>query len=151
MFPFLIKYKKILNQDFNLIENENILKTIKGNLKRNGVDRISISNGSILNFENDFFAIRPGLNWNIWEGISKGKIEIVKNQQIREVSYLFNTSRFFIIGLTAGVFIGIVSKMVWPGFFAFTVLGLLNWTISIIRHRVNFNDLLNEVLRNNKN
>jgi hypothetical protein len=112
MFPFLIKYKKILNQDFDLIENENILKTIKENLKRSGVDRISISNGSTLNFENDFFAIRPGLNWDIWEGISKGQIEIVKNQQIREVSYLFNTSRFFIIGLTAGVFVGIISKMV---------------------------------------
>jgi uncharacterized membrane protein len=40
--------------------------------------------------------------------------------------------------------------MVWPGFLAFTVLGLLNWIISIIRHRVNFNDLLKEVLRNKK-
>jgi len=151
MFPFLIKYKKTLNSNFDLIDNEVLLKSFKENLKRDGVDRIFIENNSILRYENDFFAIRPGWNWNIWVGISGGQIEIIEEDNKRKVTYLFNTSRFFIIGALAGIAFGLFSKMILIGLFAFSFLGLLNWIISISRHRANLSSLLNEVMRNNKN
>ena len=150
MFPFLIKYKKTLNSNFDLIENEVLLKSFKENLKRDGVDRIFIENNSTLRYENDFFAVRPGLNWNIWVGISGGQIEIIKDEDKRKVTYLFNTSRFFIVGAIAGIAFGLFSRMILIGLFAFSFLGLLNWIISILRHRENFSSLLNEVIRNNK-
>jgi hypothetical protein len=150
MFPFLIKYKKALNSNFDLIDNETLLKGFKENLKRGGVDRIFIKNNSILRYENDFFAIRPGWNWNIWVGISGGQIEITKDENKRKVTYLFNTSRFFIVGAIAGIAFGLFSKMILIGLFAFSFLGLLNWIISISRHRANFSELLNEALSNNK-
>lgn len=83
MFPFIIKYTKTLNSNFDLISNEILLKSFQENLKSDGVDRIKIENNSILKYENDFFAIRPGLNWNIWVGICCGKIEI-KQKKIKK-------------------------------------------------------------------
>ncbi len=76
MFPFIIKYTKTLNSNFDLISNEVMLKSFQENLKSDGVDRINIENNSILKYENDYFAIRPGLNLNIWVGICCGRIEI---------------------------------------------------------------------------
>jgi hypothetical protein len=151
MFPFIVKYKKTLNNDFDLISNKTILTSFEENLKRDGVDKLSIVNDSILNFKNYFFAIRPGLNWNIWVGISNGKIEIEKSGTYREVTYLFNTSRFFIIGLLSGFFFWSFSKEFLAGLLAFTVIGVISWIISIIRHRINLNVLLDEVIRNEKN
>ncbi|WP_075604012.1 hypothetical protein [Saccharicrinis aurantiacus] len=151
MFPFVIKYKKTLNSNFDLIENEVLLKSFKEKLKRDGVDRIFIENNSSLSYKNNFFAIRPGLNHNIWAGISGGQIEIIKSKEKRKISYLFNTSRFFIVGGIAGIAFGLFSKMILVGLFAFSSLGVLNWIISISRHRVNLSSLLNEVIRNNKN
>ena len=151
MFPFLIRYNKILSSNFDLIDNQVILKSILENLKRDGVDRLFIENNSVLKFENDFFAIRPGLNGNIWVCISGGKIEIIKDQNKRKVTYLFNTSRIFIVGAIIGILLGLFSKDILDGLFAFSFFGLLNWIISISRHRVHFSSLLSEVLRNNKN
>jgi len=151
MFPFTLKYKKTLKSDFDLINNETMLKSFQENLKRDGVDRTFIENNSTLRYENDFFAIRPGLNWNIWVGICCGQIEISQNENKKSVTYLFNTSRFFIVGLIAGIAFWLFSKEIFAGLFAFSVLGLLNWIISISRHRAHLSNLLNEVLRNNKN
>lgn len=151
MFPFTIKYKKTLSSNFDLIENETILKCFQENLKRNGINRIFIEDNSILKYKNDFFAIRSGLNWNIWVGISGGRIEFIETQNKRIVIYIFDTSRFFIIGLITGVVFVLFSKMILAGLFAFSVLGLLNWVISISRHRLNFSDLLNEVLKDKNN
>ena len=148
MFPFLIKYNKTLNSNFDLIDNEVLLKSFKENLKRDGVDRIFIENNSTLRYENDFFAIRPGLNWNIWVGISGGQIEIIKDKDTRKVTYLINTLRFFIVGAIAGIAFGLISKMIVVGLFAFSFLGLLNWIISISRHRFNFSSLLNKIITN---
>jgi len=151
MFPFIIKYTKTLNSNFDLISNEIMLKSFQENLKSDGVDRIKIENNSILKYENDFFAIRPGLNWNIWVGICCGHIEIKQRGNKKIVTYLINTSRFFIVGLIAGIIFWLFSKFIIAGLFAFTVLGLLNWIISISRHRAHLSSLLNEVLRNNIN
>jgi hypothetical protein len=142
---------KTLNSDFDLIDNGTMMKSFQENLKRGGVDRITIENNSILKYENDFFAIRPWLNWNIWDGICCGQIEITQNENKKAVTYLFNTSRFFIVGLIAGVAFWLFSKIIFAGLFVFSVLGLLNWIISISRHRAHLSSLLNEVLRNNKN
>lgn len=150
MFPFIIKYTKTLNSNFDLISNEIMLKSFQENLKSDGVDRIKIENNSKLKYENDFFAIRPGLNWNIWVGICCGQIEIKQREDKKVVTYTFNTSRFFIIGLIAGIAFWLFSKFIIAGLFAFTVLGILNWIISILRHSANFSSLLSEVLRNNK-
>lgn len=79
----------------------------------------------------------------------KDRNQTKENKKV--VTYLFNTSRFFIVGLIAGIAFALFSKMILIGLFAFSFLGLLNWLISILRHRMNFSDILNEVLRKNKN
>jgi hypothetical protein len=151
MFPFIVKYKKPLHQDFGHIDDDTILKSFIENLMKEGVDRISIKNTSLFLYENAFLSIRPGLSWNIWVGVSRGQIEIIKTQNTRVVSYMFNTSRFFILGLIAGLLIGLITQTFWIGLLGFTVLGVLNWGISIIRHWLNFSDLLNKILIDNKN
>jgi hypothetical protein len=150
MFPFTVKYSKILNINFDLIENETMLKCFEKNLKKDGVDRTHIEKDSILTFENDLFAIRPGLNWNIWEGIRKGNLEIVKTENKRVLIYTFDTSRFLIGGLFAGITFGLFSKMFLIGLIAFAFLGLFNWLIAIARHRYKLSELLNEVLEENE-
>ena len=147
MFPFIIIYKKTLNSDFDLINNGNLLNSFQEQLKKDGVDKISMENNSILKYKNDFFSIKPGLNWNIWVGICCGQIEVKQGSNTREVIYSFNTSRFFIVGLIAGIIFSLFFKMIFPGLFAFFVLGVLNWILSISRHRAKLSSLLNNTLK----
>ncbi len=146
MFPFIIKYKKTLSSVYKAVENEAILKYFEQRFKSGGVDYTSIERNTVLTFKNELFAIRPNLNFNKWTGISGGQIMITQEQNKRTVTYEFNTSRFFIIGAIAGLIFGLTSKMLLAGVFGFSFLGLLNWLISIIHHRLYFSSLLNKAL-----
>ncbi len=146
MFPIIIKYSKTLSGDFDTIANQKILDCAKEYLKRDGVDHIDIIDESVLKFNNDFFAIRPGLNWNIWVGIWRGQISIEKLDSKRKIRYRINTIRFWIIGLLTGLLFGLITKLLWVGLLAFGVMGLLNWTISVVRHYFNLTGLLTDII-----
>lgn len=151
MFPFEIKYEKPLNSQFDSISNETILEYFEQNLKDGGVDETYIEENTILRFKNDYFSIRPGLNWNIWEGIRKGSFEIIMKENQRIMIYSFNISKliipFTLIGLFSGVFTIIMSIGVGLFFFAWT---LLPWLTIFLRHKNKLTSLLDEVLEDSE-
>lgn len=151
MFPFEIKYEKPLNSQFDSISNETILEYFEQNLKDGGVDETYIEENTILRFKNYIFSIRPGLNWNIWEGIRKGSFEIIMKENQRIMIYSFNISKliipFTLIGLFSGVFTIIMSIGVGLFFFAWT---LLPWLTIFLRHKNKLTNLLDEVLEDSE-
>ena len=152
MFPFTIQYRKILDDHFDSISNENILKCFKQNLKKGGVDRIYIEDNSILRFENAYFAIRPGLNWSIWEGIRRGSFEILKNENQRILIYTIKISKliipFFLFGLAIGLFAIMMS--IGAGLLILAWICLLPWLTKVLRHKYKLLSLLDEVLKENE-
>lgn len=152
MFPFIVKYKKPLDSRFNSISNEDILNCIREFLEENYVDRIFIEDNLTIRYENDYlFSKRMFMFWNIWDFIFSGKITIEVNQEKRSLVYLFNTSGTFIFGAIIGSALTLFTHEVIVGICGFAFAGLLNWLILIERHHMNLSNVLNEVLKNNKN
>lgn len=150
MFPFIITYSITLKPDYDRFSNQQIFESLRQDLKSDGVDRVIVDSESKLLFNNDFFSIRPGLNWNIWVNVSSGYFEI-KSMDTKRVIYLvINVSEIFIIGFIAGLLFGLISKIWWFGAIAFGFLGILNWLITFIRHKFNFIHLVDGIKNNLK-
>lgn len=147
MFPFTITYRRTLDRRFDEIDTKSILNSFKENLQRKGVSKITNETDSKLTFKIDFFSSKPGVNWNIWVGINRGKIEMEESTGKRTVIYEFNTSQIFIAGFVGGVLFWIVSQMWWAGCFAFGIFGLFNWIVTLVRHDDNLTGVLNKILQ----
>jgi len=143
MFPITVKYKRTLSTDYDKIDNYTILENFRKELEKDGVNYISITNNSI-KFKNNLFSIKPGLNWNKWQGIRKGYIEISENNNKREIIYCINTSQIWIVGTIAGL-IGLslaIKGIFIVAFVLFGFLGIFQWLITIIRHSTNLSYIL---------
>ena len=147
---FRIKAELFLNEEFNNISNETLFKETYNFLKKEGVDRIKIKNNEKLFLENDFFAIRPGLNWNIWVGIDSGEIQIkfdeLKNR--KKIIYSVSFSRMFWTLLIISVIGGLVTTKIY-GIGAIIGIGLflLNIPIVYIRHKTHIIDIASQLDR----
>ena len=147
MFPFEIKYEKPINSQFDSISNETILEYFEQNLKDDGVDETYIEENTILRFNNYYLSIRPGLNWNIWEGIRKGSFEIIMKENQRIMIYSFNISKLIIPFTLFGLSITVLSIGTSIGFGLFTFAWtLLPWLTILLRHKNKLTNLLDEVL-----
>ena len=145
MYLIPIKYRKTIPSIYDSIDNQSILNHINSDLKRGGVTKLVMKSECILEFRNAFFAIRPWLNWNIWNGVRGGKFEIKTERGIRRIVYQFDTSLVLILGFLIGVFCGIISQLIWIGVIAFVLLGLLNWIIMLIEQKVKLRNLIKSI------
>jgi hypothetical protein len=154
MFPFRIRFQTKFSSESFVISDQTILDSLKEELKRTGVDEISITDKSTLEFKNllihDFISLRPGLNWNIWVGISYGKFIINTISNSRGITYEFDTYRILTFGLIFALLVGLGSKSFTEGLFVFGFLGVLPWFISVLRHRFNFPNLIDSILKSYK-
>lgn len=148
MFPLEIIYKKQLNEKFESCSSEMIINAFEIDFKESGVSKLRSENdGKKLIAEIELFAIRPGWNWNRWNGIGKSSIEIVETiKNDREVIYKFNLTRMLVGALIISLFVGIISTLYWIGLLVFGVLGILNWIIKLIQHHSTFNSVFDNII-----
>ena len=151
-FPFEITFKEKITVEIDKCPTSELLEFYKGVYERNGVDSVEISD-NCLKVKNAWigFRIRPGLNWNRWNGVVSAKLEVVENvDKSRTAIYTFNVAKILIIGLIlgigAGVFVGInvrsISLSFWSGLIVFGVLGILNWATALYQHQLAFDDFI---------
>lgn len=135
-FPFEVTYKKKLDEDFNEFSNKQILEFFINDFKESGVNNIRRENDNKVVADIMFFAIRPGLNFNRWVGVSQGSVQIneTEGDSTRIVIYRFNQTRLFVIAIIASIFFWIISQEWWVGLFAFVGLGFLNWIAKLVQH-----------------
>lgn len=147
MFPFIVKFRKKLSPDYDQIENEVILGTLRKGLKHGGAKVTSIKNNSILKFEK--LSTKSGPMQRLI--FLDCQIRMNMNRDQREILYVSNTSFYWLFGLFIGAAAGIGFKDLSYGLIAFVVLGFGNWAWVLIYQSVFFFELCEKALRDCKN
>jgi hypothetical protein len=151
-FPFEITFKEKMTDEIDKCPTSEMLEFYKGVYERNGVDSVEIIDNSLI-IKNAWigFRIRPGLNWNRWNGVVSAKLEIVENgDKSRTAIYTFNVAKILIIGLIFGIGAGIIVRIdarsislsFWSGLIIFGVMGILNWAIALYQHQLALDDFI---------
>ncbi len=147
---FKISNSKYLKEEFNQIPTEELLSDIDSFLKSEGVDYVFVKGKENLILKNEFFSLRPGLNWNIWIGVASGEIIIHSDKNMNKkiikysVSYLRMVVTLFIIALFGGL-----ATIKLYGIGAILGIGsfILNFPILYFRHKFHLNDIIKHLER----
>ena len=144
MFPFSIKYSKRLIENVSIDDTEVIMNYISDFIKNKSGSDI-ILNGNQLIFSSRLFEIGWGINLNILTPIEKGKFNLISNGNKCILSYEFFMYRLFIIVSLFSIIAGLADSNIWTGLICFAFLGVLNWTIAIIRHQRMFAEIISSI------
>ena len=79
-FPFEIKYKIKLDGDINKFTTLEILDFVRKDFEKSGADSVKLVGDTVF-AENRLLEIRirPGLNWNRWNGIGYAKFQLLES------------------------------------------------------------------------
>lgn len=149
MRPILIKYQRTLDSRFDSIESGEILNYLQKLLKKQGVSSFDFGTDSTLNFRVKHSWLL-GDNWNKWNSIRQGRIEIRESENKRILTYeidiiylIFSSSIFILMGIISSI----IFKTIIPLLFFSLIALLLTWLIAWIRHDDNVTGLLNECIQ----
>ncbi|MCX6335339.1 MAG: hypothetical protein NT092_13745 [Bacteroidia bacterium] len=142
MFPLSVKYsvklkKKVLDSDV-----ERIMKSIKEDIEEKSGEEIVIE-GSTLTYKSRFGGIR--MSYNILKTVEKGIFQLNFDGTMYKLTYEFFMYRIFLLAFISSIVFGIITKKALDGLIFFVVLGLFNWLITIIRHRMMFRDMVSDI------
>ena len=126
MFPFNIKYKRILNSK---ADSRQIFDEIEKELKRLKVDKIQRSHLKI-EFENSFFNGQG--RSHLMAPVDKGYLKLDNN--LKNLEYSLSVVRTFYITTAMALFFGLISQSYWIGIISFLWFFGMNWIITLIRH-----------------
>ena len=149
VFPFEVTYKKRLEGDIKEFSTLEILEFFKKDFEESGVDNVELINDCLI-VKNEWIGvrIRPGLNWNRWNGVVYAKLQIKKDENKNRIAiYTFNVSKILIIGLLAGITVVILGWSVislFDGLIVFGFIGVINWAFALFQHQLSFDDFIHE-------
>lgn len=134
IFPFSIKYSKILTPSFSQNKDKVVLEFIKDFIEKKSGDDIVI-NDRQLTFRSRFF--KSGRwNSNILVPIERGVFKLADKGDRTILTYEFFMYHLFIFVTIFAVFLMTISQHMWVGFIIFLWIGGINWIVTIIRHRL---------------
>lgn len=134
IFPFSIKYSKILTPSFSQNKDKVVLEFIKDFIEKKSGDDIVI-NDRQLTFRSRFF--KSGRwNSNILVPIERGVFKLADIGGRTILTYEFFMYHLFIFVTIFAVFLMTISQHMWVGFIIFLWIGGINWIVTIIRHRL---------------
>ncbi|MDB4335136.1 hypothetical protein OAA06_02120 [bacterium] len=155
--PFSIKYTKRLKQNFNGIQNIEILEKFKTRFDLTWCDESIIVSDSKLNVRNEFIRIKPNLNFNLWAGVGLAELEIhnIQNRE-RQLTYRIEFTRLSLsIIISAILFSAIIlfnidgvmyrNQVLGILGIMFLSIGILTHSILILRHWSLFIMIINEI------
>ncbi len=149
MFPFEVVYKVHIKNDLEIESNSKILDFFIKDFKSSGVDNIErINNEKLLTTTTNFLKPRRGGNFNRWVGVKTSELEIIIDQNRKTIKYKINLKQSFAIGLF-GFFLFWVMDTIYAGITAFIFIGILNWLIKVIQHKVCFRDVIDDITEQN--
>ncbi|WP_339662457.1 hypothetical protein [Croceibacter atlanticus] len=125
MFPFNIKYKRILSSKS---DSGQVFDQIEKELTRLKIDKIHRSELKI-EFENSFFNGQG--RWHLMAPVDKGYLKLDSN--LKKLEYSFSVVRTFYITSIMALFFGLISQNYWIGIIFFLWLFGMNWIITLIR------------------
>jgi hypothetical protein len=133
LFPFNIKYKRILNSKS---DSRQVFDQIEKELTRLKIDKIRRSELKI-EFENSFFNGQG--RWHLMAPVDKGYLKLDSN--LKKLEYSFSVIRTFYITSMMALFFGLISQSYWIGIILFLWLFGMNWIITLIRQNQFANQL----------
>ena len=133
MFPFNIKYKRILNSKS---DSRQVFDQIEKELTRLKIDKIRRSELKI-EFENSFFNGQG--RGHLMAPVDKGYLKLDSNR--KKLEYSFSVIRTFYITSMMALFFGLISQSYWIGIIFFLWLFGMNWIITLIRQNLFANKL----------
>jgi hypothetical protein len=132
MFPFIIRFSKIIDKSIKPEQIKSVLENIQVLLNDKGADYFTIENDKLL-FENKLFKLVS--NWNLMAYIDAGFVELKKSDNdTTKITYGVKLISIWIISLIFTTIIYFSTKKLMVALIAFCFLGILSWLISILRH-----------------
>ena len=102
-----ITLSKALPGESSTISNDLILNIFEKRLKRSYCDKIISNKIDRLIIENEDFRIKPDLNWNIWSGIKKAEVIIIRYPTNKiSIRYRLNYTKAFLLTILISFFGG---------------------------------------------
>lgn len=137
MFPLGIKYSTVINN--SKVNSQIVLKFFEGKLNDLLVDEIEVEENR-LNFKNNFFN-RQGRN-HIMGSVDKGYLEISQIPEGLHITYSISLVRTLVVISFMGLFLFLVSKIIY--IFLLTYIWIFggNYLITYIRQKRLFNNLI---------
>lgn len=145
LFPFSIKYQKRLKGKLTQDDRISTMNYIEFFIRERKGDVLSTTEAE-LNFKSSLFR---GHSLDILGPIEKGKFRIIQKNENMVLTYEFFMYRLFIIATIISVAVGLGTKELNLGIIAFFWLGIVNWLIALIRHRIMLVDITKEIDSNN--
>jgi hypothetical protein len=90
--------KAVFRREIEYMPSGTILDSFKKNFENSYCDHIEIVNNNRLIVKNEFFRIKPDMNWNLWCGIGKAEIVLFENPDKKtiQIEYTIDFSRMFV-------------------------------------------------------
>ncbi|NVO20688.1 MAG: hypothetical protein HXX13_13385 [Bacteroidetes bacterium] len=142
--PFIFSYHKEVQDILDEILIDNFSKVFEESY----CDNISKLDSNTLLVTNEYFNIRPTLNFNIWNGIGTAKLHLDRNQDdIRQIHYKVDYTRSAVLFITTCIGFFILLTIYSPDKkenlnvlipLLFIFIAFINTLILYLRHRSMF-------------
>jgi hypothetical protein len=143
IFPFSVKFTARLRSDFTLDRTSKALDTISAVIASKKGEKITIENNK-LSFKSPFDKRYAWRN-NILLTIDKGEFVVSQKAGRVVISYEFYLYRLFILTGVMAILFALNEKKFDGLVLSVLCIGVLNWLLVLVRHRIMLNDIINEI------
>lgn len=146
MFPFSIKFSKQIG-GVAPDEYHTVLENIKKFIEKKSADN-AVVQGNKLAFSTSF--LKTMFSRNLFAQVEKGEFTIFEKTGATFLTYTFSMYRILIAVFVMCAVTVAITKALWLGVYFLLIVGGMNWTIAIIRHRKMFNTIIGGINSRNQ-